>query len=122
LGLPAVTYTTVTKELPAAEVPPAELAAPAADTVVEPNQGLHPFIPEKLLVTTVPNIPDVANAAALVIAKATAKKAEADAVVGDVERLRARRDELKAKIANGPSPEVVEAAFLKELVERANAL
>jgi DNA-binding PadR family transcriptional regulator len=121
LGLPAVTYTTVTKELPAAEVPPAELAAPAVDTVVEPTQELRPFIPEKLLVTTT-NISGVAEAAALVIAKATAKKVEADAVVRDVERLRARRDELKAQIANGPSLEAVEAEFLKELVERANAL
>lgn len=121
LGLPAVTYTTVTKELPAAEAPPAELVIPATETVAEPTQKLYPFIPEKLLVTTA-NVPDVAKAAALVIAKATAKKAEADAVVEDVERLRSRRDELKAQIANGPSPEVVEAAFLRELVERANAL
>lgn len=121
LGLPAVEYRMVEKVAPTqAEAPPS--ATPVTATP-EPEvvQDLHPFIPEKLLVTTV-NVTGVAEAAALVIAKATAKKAEADAVVGDVERLRARRDELKAQIANGPSPEVVEAAFLKELVERANAL
>lgn len=118
LGLSPVTYTTVTKEVLVAEAPPTELVIPATETVAEPIQTLHPFIPEKLLVTKVPIVPGMAEAAARTIAKAVAKKAEADAMVEKEAKLIALRDELRA----GPSPEAVEVAFMEKLVEMANAL